>query len=546
MRRKLIAVLVMVALIASSLLVACNKQATNQQQSKNELVFAIGAEVPSLDAQIATDTYSIMVGNAIFEGLVRVHDGKIYPGMAEKWEISPDGKTYTFHIRDNAKWSDGSKVTAYDFEYAIKRLLDPATASEYAYQGYYILNGEEFNTGKIKDANQVGVKALDEKTLQITLKVPTKYFLSLMNFISFMPVKKEVVEKYGQKYAADADKMLYNGPFILKEWKHEQELVLEKNPNYWNKDAIKLDRVRILVVTEPSTAVNMYENGELDFVALTPDVYEKYQNEGKLMKYYDGAEFYFQFNVKRPGKPWLANKNFRKAIAYAIDRQAFVDSAMKGVSDPATRFVLPLLTGVEKKFAEEFPLEYYSKNAEPDKAKQYLAQAMKELKINDVSKIKIEFLTDDSQRSKVMAEALQDQLKKNLGLDLTIKQVPFKERLDLMKKSDYDIVFAGWGPDYDDPMTYIDLWVTGGGQNNTGWSNKKYDELVQFAKTTTDIQKRAEAMFEAEKIVLDEAPIIPVYFRQRAWASKDYVKGLVRNFIGADPDFVYAYIEGKK
>lgn len=551
MLRKSIALLVILLLVIGMLTGCGSQQSSNQNQQQQqaqpkekELVFAIGAEVPNLDAQKATDTYAIMVGNAIFEGLVRVYDGKVYPGMAEKWEVSEDKTTYTFHLRD-AKWSDGSPVTAYDFEYAIKRLLDPNTASEYAFQGYYIVNGEEYNTKKITDPNQVGVKALDEKTLQIKLKVPVKYFESLLSFISFYPVKKDFVEKMGEKYAADADKMLYNGPFILKDWKHEQELILEKNPNYWNKDAIKLDRVRILVVTEPNTAYQMYENGELDFVGIPPDFVEQLKNEGKALFYYDGAEFYFQFNVKRPGKPWLANENFIRAFGFAIDREDFIKATMKGVSDPATRYVLPLLSGVEKKFVEEYPYEFYPKKADPAKAKEYLDKALKELKISDPSKIKIEFLTDDSSRAKLMAETVQDMIKKNLGIEITIKQVPFKQRLELMNKSDYDIVFASWGPDYDDPMTYIDLWVTGGGHNNTGWSNKQYDELVKFAKTTTDFKKRADAMFEAEKLLLEKGPIVPVYFRQRAWTKRDYVTGLVRNFIGPDPDFIYADVEGK-
>ena len=551
MLRKSLA-LVLILLLVAGVFAGCSKQPTNQaegvqqqeQLKEKELVFAIGAEVPNLDPQKATDTYAIMVGNAVFEGLVRVYDGKVYPGMAEKWEVSEDKMTYTFHLRD-AKWSDGSPVTAYDFEYAIKRLLAPETASEYAFQGYYIVNGEEYNTGKITDPNQVGVKALDEKTLEIKLNVPVKYFESLLNFISFMPVKQEFVEKMGEKFAADADKLLYNGPFILKEWKHEQELILEKNPDYWNKDAIKLDRVRIPIVSEANTAWQMYENGELDFVAIPPDFVEQVKNEGKALFYYDGAEFYLQFNVKRSDKPWLANENFRKAVGFAIDREDYIKSVLGGVSDPATRYVLPLLSGVEKKFVEEYPYEFYSRKADPAKAKEYLDKALKELNISDPSKIKFELLTDDSSRAKMSAEIIQDMLRKNLGIEMTIKQVPFKQRLELMNKMDYDVVFAGWGPDYDDPMTYLDLWVTGGGHNNTGWSNKEYDELIKFAKTTGDFKKRADAMFEAEKLLLEKGPIVPVYFRQRAWTKKDYVTGLVRNFIGPDQDFIYADVEGK-
>ncbi|TYP56182.1 peptide ABC transporter substrate-binding protein [Thermosediminibacter litoriperuensis] len=547
MLRKSLA-LAIILLLVLGVVAGCGQQASQQggdqqQQQEKEIAFTISAEVPNLDPQKATDTYAILVGNAIFEGLIRVHgDGNIQPGMAEKWDVSEDKKTWTFHLRD-AKWSDGTPVTAYDFEYAFKRLLDPNTASEYSYQGYYILNGEKFNKGEITDPSQVGVKALDEKTLEIKLENPVKYFESLMSFLSFMPVRKDFVEKMGEKFAADADKLLYNGPFILKEWKHEQELILEKNPNYWNKDAIKIDRVKIYIVNDPNTAYQMYENGETDWEYIPPELVEQVAAEGKAKYFYDGAEFYLQFNVKRPGKPWLANENFQRAVGFAIDREALVKSVMKGVSDPATRYVLPQLAGLEKKFVEEYPYEFYSKNADTAKAKEYLEKAMKELNISDPSKLTFEYLTDDTQRAKLTAEIIQDQLKQNLGIEITVKQVPFKQRLELMNKRDYDVVFAGWGPDYDDPMTYIDMWVTGGGHNNTGWSNKEYDELVKFAKTTDDFKKRADAMFEAEKLLMEKGPIVPVYFRQRAWVCGDHVKGLVTNFVGPTFDFVYADVE---
>jgi len=543
MRRKFSIVILVIIFLSMAIFNGCTKSTTGGE--KKELVFAISSEIPNLDPQIATDGYAITIGNAVFEGLVRVHDGKVYPGMAEKWEVSPDKRVYTFHLRD-AKWSDGSKVTAYDFEYAIKRLLDPKTASEYAYQGYYILNGEDYNNGKITDPNQIGVKALDEKTLQITLASPTKYFESLLSFISFMPTKKEYVDKYGSKYAADADKILYNGPFILKEWKHEQELVLEKNPYYWNKDAIKLDRVKIYIITDPNTAYQMYENGQIDFVDVPPIYVEKLVNEGKALTYYDGYEFFIRFNLKAKGKPWLANENFRKAIGFAIDREDYINMAFKKISEPATRYIPPVIAGIEKKFVEEYPLEYYPRKADVNKAKEYLNKAMKELKISDPSKMGFELIVDDNSGTKVGVEAIQDMLRRNLGIDVTVKTVTFKERLQKMRSGDYEVMITRWGPDYDDPMTYLDYWFTSDSMIASGWSVKEFDDLIKFAKSTPDFKKRADAMFEAEKMLLERAPLIPLYYRQKVWTCKDYVKGLVRNFIGPDPDFVYAYIEGKK
>ncbi|WP_422443547.1 peptide ABC transporter substrate-binding protein [Thermoanaerobacterium sp. DL9XJH110] len=551
MKRKLfsfIALLVVVFMTVSVVAGCGQKQSSSGQQSsgannasenKKVLTFSLTAEVPSLDQQLANSQPSFDVGKHIFEGLIRVHDGKIKPGMAESWEISPDGLTYTFHLRD-AKWSDGSPVTAQDFEYGIKRLLDPNLASAYAFAGYNILNGKEYNLKQITDPGKIGVKAIDEKTLEIKLNAPTKYFLSYLDLMCFYPVKKEVVEKYGSAYATEADKMLYNGPFILKEWKHEQEMVLEKNPNYWDKDSIKLDEIRILQVGDPNTALSMYENGELDFVDIPMAMVEKYKQEGTAKVYLSGADDWIKINLNLPDKPWLANKNFRKALNYAIDREDYLKTATKGLYLPATRLVLPVIAGVNGYYADEYPLEAYPKKADLAKAKEYLQKAMKELNISDPSQISVEYKIQDDETSKLMAEALQDQITRNLGIKFNIKLVTYKQRLADEQKGDFELVYAGWAPDYDDPMTYMELWETNNPQNSGKYSNPKYDELIEKARVEVDPKKRAEMFYEAEKILLDDAPLVPLQFRQRAWLCKDNVKGIVRSFVGADIDAVYA------
>lgn len=544
--KKSLALVLAMLLILSIGLTACGTKApvttdTTKAPELKVLRYRENAEPPNLDPQIGTDQVSITMDNALLEGLTRSVDGIVQPGVAEKWDISADGLTYTFHLRDT-KWNDGKPVTAKDFEYSILRLLNPTTASEYAFQGYYIVNGEAYNTGKITDPTQVGVKAIDDKTLEIKLGQPCKYFLSLMAFLSFQPSRQDMVEANKEAYAADPAKMVFNGPFILTEWKHEEGLVLEKNPNYWDKDRIKLDKVEISIVGDDKTAINMYEAGDFDYCAISKDFIDQYKAQNKAIFFKDGAEFYFQFNMKGRnaaiGK-FLANNNFRKAFGYAIDRQAFVDATLKNGSEPATRYVLPDLLGYEKKFAEEFPLDFYPKTADAAKAKEYMDAAMKELKTTVDKVPAIEYLTDDREVSRLMAEAIQDMLLKNVGIKMEIKQVPFKQRLELMKTKDYDLVFAGWGPDYDDAMTYLDLWVIGGGHNNTNWEDKTYTDMITFCKQTTDFKVRAEKMFEAEKYLLENGPIIPVYNRQRAYAKQDYVKGLVRHFIGTDNNFIY-------
>jgi oligopeptide transport system substrate-binding protein len=546
--KKSLALVLALVFVLSIALTACGPKpeapATTPPAEPKVLRMA-ATEPPNLDPQLGTDTVSIMVDNALLEGLVRVHDGKTLPGMAETWDVSADGLTYTFHLRD-AQWSDGQKVTAKDFEFSFIRLMDPATASEYAFQGYYIVNGEEYNTGKITDPSQVGIKAIDDKTLEVKLKAPTKYFLALTGFLSFMPSRKDLVEQHKEAYGADADKAVYNGPFTLTEWQHDATMVLEKNPNYWNKEAIKLDRVELTIVTDSKTIVNMYEAGDTDLAALSKDFIAKYDAEGKANYFATGSEFFFQFNMKgkTPGLgKFLANNNFRQALGYAIDRQAFCDQVLKNGSKAAQRYILPLLMGDKEKFAVEYPYEFYPKNADVAKAKELLDAALKELGTTADKIPAIEYLTDDTDVARTNAEAIQDMLSKNLGVKVEIKQVQFKQRLELMEAHDYDIVFAGWGPDYDDPMTYTDLWVTGGGHNNTDWSNPEYDKLIAFAKTSADSKARAEAMFASEKILLEQGPIIPIFFRNGVFAMQPYVKGIVRNFIGADPDFVFVDIE---
>ena len=245
----------------------------------NTLVFSMEAEIPALDPQKSNAAPSFTVGNALFECLVRNVDGKVRPGAASKWEVSPDGKTLTFHLRD-AQWSDGKPVTAQDFENGIKRLLDPKTAAEYAFAAYYITGAEAYNLGKNPSADSVGVKAVNAKTLTVKLNNATPYFLGYLGFYCFAPVRKDIIEKYGATYATSADKAVYNGPFVLKEWKNEQRKLLVKNPGYWNPSAIKLSAVEILQISDTSTALSMFENGELDFVEVPSNLYKQYEQKG--------------------------------------------------------------------------------------------------------------------------------------------------------------------------------------------------------------------------------------------------------------------------
>lgn len=554
MKRKSLSLiaLLMVVMLISIAFSGCVKEQTQpaagqqtQQSAETKkaqvLTFSIGAEVPTLDPQKENSMPSMEVSSAIHEGLVRMHDGKVQPGMAEKWEVSPDGKTYTYHLRD-AKWSDGQPVTAQDFEYGIKRLLDPATGSDYAFAGFCILNGYEYNSKKVTDPNQVGVKALDAKTLQITLASPAPYFEGYTNQASFYPSRKDLVEKYGKDFGLEASNNAYNGPFILKEWKHEQGLVLEKNPNYWNKGAVKLDQVNINVVANTDTALSMYEDGTLDFVNVPMALIEKYAGKSKV--YMNGAIDWLRINLKSEGKPWFGNLDFRKALNYGFDREAYVKTVTKGLYFPFTRLTLPMVAGAGGgKYTEESPINILPTKADPAKAKDFLTKAMNTLGITDPAKITVEIKTSDADNDRRMAEFIQDQWTRNLGITVTIKLVTYKQKLADDTAKQYETVYNGWMPDYDDPMTYLELFESKNSQNSTGWSNADYDKLVEGARVETDKMKRQKMLWDAEKILVEECPFVPLQCRQVAYLCKDNVKGVSRYFIGSDLDFVYAYKE---
>lgn len=544
--------LLLTLLMVSTVFAGCagkKSESTTGEQSAQEnktpqvLTFSVTAEVPTLDPQLANSMPSMEVINATMEGLLRMHNGKVEPGIAEKWEASADGKTYTFHLRD-AKWSDGQPVTAQDFEYGIKRLLDPATASDYAFSGFLIENGYEYNSKKITDPNQVGVKAIDDKTLEIKLVNPATFFAGYTNQCGFYPVRKDIVEKYGKDFGLEAANNVYNGPFIAKEWKHEEKIVLEKNPNYWNKDAVKLDSVNILVVADGNTALSMYENGELDFVNVPMTLSEKYISSGEAKVYMNGAIDWMRLNLKAEGRPWLANLDFRKALNFAIDREDYVKTVTKGLYFPFTRLTLPMVAGAKGgKYTDETPIDIIPEKADVTKAKEYLQKAMAALNITDPKTMSVEFKTSDTDNDKRMAEFLQDQLTKNLGITVTIKPVTYKQKLSDDTNKQYEAVYNGWMPDYDDPMTYLELFETNNSQNSTGWSNAEFDKLIESARSETDQVKRQQMLWDAEKILVEECPFIPLQCRQVAYLQKDNLKEVSRYFVGSDLDFVYAYFE---
>jgi oligopeptide transport system substrate-binding protein len=490
----------------------------------------------------ARGTHDSWIIEHVFEGLTKkAPDGSVVPGMAKDWSTE-DGLTYIFNLREDVYWTNGDPVTAEDFEYAWKYVLNPATASEYAYQAYYIKGGEAYNTSeetdpaKLKELEDaVAVKAIDEKTLEVTLEAPAPYFIELLSFYTLYPVNKGVNES-NPDWANDPSTYVSNGPFIFAEWKHKESVKLVKNENYYDSDLTKLDEVHLAIIEDENTAWQLYRSGELDLLyPLPPDVISQLNetNDPEFVIGDDLAVYYYNINTTK--KPFT-NAKIRKALAMAIDRSTITKSVSQGGENPAYTLTPPGIPDLEGDYNENLGPQF-EENVE--EAQRLLAEGLAE---EGLDKLSFVFLYNTSELHKKVSEAVQEMWRKNLGVEVTLENVEFQVKLDRELNLDYTLSRAGWIGDYVDPMTFIDMFVTGGGNNNVGWSNKKYDELVTTAKSTADQEVRFEAMREAEKILMEEMPIIPVFYYTYPYTQKSYVKGIYKP-VNRYPQFHYAYIE---
>ncbi|MFD1735312.1 peptide ABC transporter substrate-binding protein [Bacillus salitolerans] len=518
---------------------------TNEEKPAAEQVLNVleSAEIPTMDSVQGTDAVAFNVMNQVFEGLYRLgENNQPVPGMAESHEVSEDGLVYTFKLRD-AQWSNGTPVTANDFVYSWQKAVDPASASQYAFILGDIKNANKINAGEITDLNELGVKALDEKTLEVTLEQPVPYFLSLTTFATFLPQNQEFRESQGANYGLEVENLIYNGPFTLTEWKHEEGWVMTKNENYWEKDVVQLSKVNVKVVKDTATAVSLYETGQIDRVGLSAEFVDKYKADPNFSTLGEPTLFYFKFNQSRGGA--LANVDVRKAISMAIDKQGLADVILNNGSIPAY-YAVPAEFVTHPETGEDFRAKHGDFNTyDVAKAQEHWQAALAALGTDTVE---LEILGGDTETAVKMQEYFKNQLETNLqGLKIKLLNVPFKQRLELDEKMEYDLQFAGWGPDYLDAMTFADLWVTGGGHNMMGYSNPKYDQLIQDAKTTLagDPVARFEAMQEAERILLEEdAALAPLYQRGAARLIQPYVTNVLEHSFG--PDFSYKWASIQK
>ncbi|MGD6801597.1 peptide ABC transporter substrate-binding protein [Rossellomorea vietnamensis] len=497
------------------------------------------SEIPSMDAALATDSVSFNVMNQVYEGLYRLgeNDEAVLGMAAEEPTISEDGKTYTFKIRD-AVWSNGDPVTANDFEYAWKKALNPDTAAEYAYIMYDIKNAEAVNAGDLP-LEELGVKAVDEKTLEVQLETAVPYFNALLSFATFYPQNEAFVTEQGDQYGLEANTSVYNGPFVLSDWKHEQSFQLQKNADYWEADVVQLEEINFNIVKDTATGVNLYETEKADIAGLSAEFVDQYGNDENFKTRADTAVYFLRFNQ---ADPVLANVNARKAIDMAWDKQGLVDVLLNNGSIPAY-YLVPqeFVYGPDGTDFRESNGNFNETDIAA--AQEAWATAKEEAGFEEAT---LELLNYDSESSRKIGEFLKEELERNLeGLTVTISQQPFAQKLDLESAGDYQMSFAGWGPDYPDPMTFVDMFVTDGAHNQMGYSNPEYDQLIEDAKTTLldDEQARWDAMLKAEQILFEDAAISPMYQRGVAYLERPYVKGVLRHAFGADSSYKWAHIE---
>lgn len=516
---------------ATTMLGALNKE-------KKEIKIYIKQEPPDLNAMRATDAVSFQVLGHVMEGLTNFDKrGRLTNGVAEKWDITENGAT--FYLRKDAMWSDGKPVTAHDFVTAWRNVVNPKTASQYAFIMYPIKNAEKVNKGKLP-LNKMGVTAVNNHTLKVVFERPCGYFLGLTSFASFYPVRADILKKYGDKYASEWNKAVYNGPFKLTKWVHGASLRMEKNQNYWNKKNIFLDVIDApYIVEDQNTIFNLYKDKKIAYAdGLSSDSIKNSMKEKfKLRNFAEGVVFYHEFNYRK-GRV-TNNKNLRLAIAHVFDPKELVNKVIGRPGYKPSYTLFPeFLKGAKDSFIKEFKPK--KRKVDITLAKQYLAKAKKELGGKIPSLI---LLCDDTENSAKQAQYFQRVMKERLGLDIKIDKQIFKQRLAKMTAGDFDIVAAGWGPDYDDLMTFADLMSSWNDNNRGKYKNAEYDKVLRTAMNSADPKTRFEAFGRLQEILYDDVALIPHYERGLVYIKNKKLKGLLRIVVGPDPFLVHAKIK---
>lgn len=521
------AVLLGAALLAFSPIAELSA-ATVAAQEEQVLNLAIGSEPPTIDPALATDSTSGAIIKNVFEGLTAMNnEGEVLPAAAESWEVSEDGLTYTFTLRDGNVWSNGDPVTASDFEFAWKRVLNPETASQYASILYVLEGAEAYNSGE-GEADAVGVTAVDEKTLEVKLANPTSFFLELTAFYTYMPVHQATVEA-DANWALDAgDAYVSNGPFSLQEWAHSSHYVLVKSDSYWDAENVALDTVNVQIIEAESTANAEFQAGGIDYLGspystVSLDAIDLYRANEELNVAPYAAIYWYKLNTT---DEVTSNVNIRKALALAIDRQGLVDNITKGGQLPALGLVPPTIAGFED------DRDYFA-DADYDAAKEYLATGLEELGLADASELTINISINTSEAHSTIAQFIQEGWAQNLGINVNIDNTEWQVYLERLNVLDYQVARLGWIADYNDASSFLDMYRTAdSGNNDTGWENEEFKSLIDQASAEQDPAVRTDLQLQAEAIMVDEMPVIPLYYYTNLYVVQDHVENMSPDALG--------------
>lgn len=510
---------------SSSKSASSSDEGTTPSTEPKELNLVFGSEPPSLHPGLASDTTSSTAITNLFEGLMVMKDGAPEYGVAEKYEISDDLLTYTFTLRDSV-WSNGDPVTAGDFEYAWKWALDPVNASEYASILYPIKGAEAYNLEE-GSADDIGIEVKDDKTLVVTLEVPTPYFLELTAFKTLSPIHQATQES-NESWFTEADTIVSNGAYTLTEWTHNGNMVFSKSDTYWDKDAVKIDTVNVAIVESEASQMNMYDAGEIDYLgtnygSISLDAIDRLKSDGTLnVAEYSGV-YWYKFNVT---DKTMSNVNIRKALALGIDRASLIANITKGEQQPALGYVPNSVDG----FGDD---EGYFKDADFAAAKEYLAKGLEELGLSSPADLKINISYNTSEAHAAIAQFIQQGWKTELGIDVSLDNAEWQVYLDKLSALDYQIGRLGWIADYNDAYTFLEMYNSAkNGNNDTGWENAKYTELLKQSVVETDPAKRTDIMKQAEAIMIEEMPVAPIYYYTNLYIGQDYLTGMVPDGLG--------------
>ena len=513
--------------IAITSLVGCSGGDSGTGAADNVLRININAEVKDLDPQLVTGVPEHRVNGALFEGLADMDPATLepIPGAAESWTISEDGRVYTFTLRKDGKWSNGDPVTAQDFHYSFQRMLSPALAADYSYLLYCIKNGEAFNKGTLKNFDEVGVKVIDDYTLELSLVNPTPYLLAMQMHQAWYPVHQATIEAFGAMDERStpwtrAGNHVGNGPFRLTAWRPNEIIKVVRNEHYWDRDHVRLDGIDFYPIEDMQTEERSFRTGKIQMTGEVPlDKIPVYQKENPELIHIDPylGVYFYRVNTTRPP---FNDPRVRQALSLATDREGLVRNVLKGGEQPAFHYVPP---GIND-YVSEDKLSF-----DPEKARALLAEAGYP---NGANMPPVEILYNTSENHKRIAETIQQMWKTQIGVDVQLVNQDWKVYLDTTRSMNYTLARAAWIGDFMDPVNFLEMWLTDGGNNETGYSRPEYDALIQQAYAEADPAKRLVALKTAEDMILEDLPVIPIYFYTRKYLQAPEVKGYVPNVLG--------------